>query len=77
VQYSLLAYLGLRTRPLTCLPHPHAHRYKRLSAKVHPDKLRGVPLAREGFEEVCCAMLCYAILYNAMLCYAIHRNGVL
>lgn len=28
------------------------YRYRKLSGKVHPDKLRDVPLAREGFEEV-------------------------
>lgn len=28
------------------------YRYRKLSARVHPDKLRGVDLAREAFEEV-------------------------
>jgi DnaJ-class molecular chaperone len=28
------------------------YRYRKLSAKIHPDKLRDVELAREGFEEV-------------------------
>jgi DnaJ-class molecular chaperone len=28
------------------------YRYKKLSTKVHPDKLRDIELAREAFEEV-------------------------
>jgi len=28
------------------------YRYKKLSLKVHPDRLRGVEKAREAFEEV-------------------------
>lgn len=29
------------------------YRYKKLSTKVHPDKLRDMEMAREAFEEVC------------------------
>jgi preprotein translocase subunit Sec63 len=38
------------------------YRYKKLSLKVHPDRMRHVEKAREAFEEVC--MYVYMYLYQ-------------